>query len=597
MLVFSEQDVIRDPPFSKLDLVSCRNLLIYMGGPLQQKLIPLFHYALNLGGLLLLGTSESVGDFRDLFAALDRKAKLYVSKNNEDGEQRHAMRQFIKPVSRGEGSPLSRGGKLSTVARKETRRELTERVMLNHFTPASILVTRSGEILYLHGRTGKYLEMATGDIGVNILRMAREGLRRDLTTALHAAITHKEKVSRPGLRVKTNGDFSTVNLTVYPVAPCIEAEGEKPSAWTHTVSGARAGYESGVDSFQYLVILEDAPEPVPVVAATVNPADLAFGAELNPTDTQVIIATLRQELRSKDEYLQSATEELEVSGEEMQSVNEELQSSNEELETSKEELQSINEELSTVNAELQNKVLSLLQANNDMNNLLAGTGVGTVFVNQQLCIQRFTPAVTGLINLIPTDIGRPIGHTVTNLLDYHCLENDVQAVLDTLLPIEIEVQTKAGAWFLMCIRPYRTLENVPEGVVINFIEISRMVAAQESLRRLAVVVNDAHDAITMVDLMGRILAWNPAAERLYGWSEAEALAMNVRELIPEGLRLEALAKVHQLVQAETLEPYQTHRLTKDGRDITVWVTATALLNKAGEVYAIASTERHHGLEL
>ena len=286
----------------------------------------------------------------------------------------------------------------------------------------------------------------------------------------------------------------------------------------------------------------------------------------------------------------------------MQSVNEELQSTNEELETSKEELQSVNEELATVNAELQTKVADLSRANNDMNNLLAGTGIGTIFVDHQLRILRFTPAVTQVINLILTDVGRPVGHIVSNLVGYDRLVADVQAVLDTLVPKEVEVQTKAGAWYLLRIRPYRTLENVIEGAVITFVDITEMKKAQaalreaNALRRLAVVVRDAHDAITVQDLEGRILAWNPGAERMYGWSEAEALAMNIRDLIPESRRAEELALVQRLGRGDVLEPYRTQRIAKDGRIVEVWLTATALVNEAGQVYAIATTERKRGLK-
>jgi two-component system CheB/CheR fusion protein len=602
LLVFSEQDIIRDPPFSKVDLVSCRNLLIYMGETLQKKLIPLFHYALNPTGILFLGTSESVGEFRDLFATLDRKAKLYASKQRAVGEERQAMREFIRPLTAGKLGHADYGQ--PPTERKLSRQELTERLLLQRYTPASVLVNQSGEILYLHGRTGRYLEMAAGDIGVNILRMAREGLRRDLTTAFHLAVTHKEPVSRPGLRVKTNGGFSTVNLTVHPLtadsvsnnpstplSPSVSMPPDK-----RPLGDFKVGHESTTDSFHYLVILEEVSAVEEGTTDTASPLDLAEGPTANDSSTQALIAALHQELQAKEEYLQSTTEELEASGEEMQSINEELQSSNEELETSKEELQSINEELTTVNAELQNKVTDLLRANNDINNLMAGTGIGTIFIDHQMLVQRFTPAVTQVINLIPSDVGRPLGHTTTNLANYTRLEEDVKAVLNSLTPMGIAVQAKSGAWFMMDIRPYRTMENVPEGVVINFIEISKMIAAQESLRRLAVVVNDSADAITMRDLAGRILAWNPAAHRMYGWSEPEALAMNIRELIPASLRPEALIKVQQLSQAESLEPYQTQRLTKDGKILTVSIIATALHNQAGEVYAISCTERLSAME-
>jgi two-component system CheB/CheR fusion protein len=281
----------------------------------------------------------------------------------------------------------------------------------------------------------------------------------------------------------------------------------------------------------------------------------------------------------------------------MQSINEEMQSTNEELETSKEELQSVNEELATVNAELQGKVAGLSQANNDMNNLLAGTGVGTIFVDRHLHIQRFTPAVTQVINLIATDVGRPVGHIASNLKGYDHLVEDVQQVLDTLVPNEVEVQTVLGRWFVLRIRPYRTLENVIDGAVITFFDISDMKKAREALqesatlRRLAAVMTDSRDAIVVQSLDGRILSWNPGATRLYGWSEAEALAMNIRDLIPQAGQEEALAVTGKMSRAEVLQPYRMERVTKDGRIVRVALTATALVNESGTAYAVATTER------
>jgi two-component system CheB/CheR fusion protein len=316
------------------------------------------------------------------------------------------------------------------------------------------------------------------------------------------------------------------------------------------------------------------------------------------------ITALQMELYDKDEYIQNSNEELEStneelksSNEEMQSVNEELQSTNEELETAKEELQSVNEELSTVNAELQQRVLDLSRANNDLNNLMASTGVGTIFVNHKLLIQRFTASVTPIINLIASDVGRPLGDIASNLTGYDQLLDDVRAVLESLIPRDVEVQTRAGSWYLLRIQPYRTMENVIEGAVINFTEISELKKAQEArqetegLRRLATVVLDAHDAILVQDLTGRILAWNPGAARMYGWSEAEALALNIRDLVPETQRKEALATVRQLSRGQVLEPYRIPRITKNGQTVEVWLTATALVDGDGEMYAIATTER------
>jgi two-component system CheB/CheR fusion protein len=592
MLVYSEQDLIKDPPFSKLDLITCRNLLIYLSAELQKRLMPLFHYALNPQGVLFLGTSEGIGDFLTLFGSLDRKAKLYQRKQTESGLPRSAPSRFLPPLSALEAA-LPRGHGKDAFPAKLPLRELTERAMLAQVAPAGALVNALGDIFFLHGRTGQYLEPTPGEVGVaNILKMAREGLRPALSNALHKAVSTQEAVQAQGVRVKTNGHFTRVNLSVRAVPtstpPANEADAPVPAA-----------------SDYFVVILEEALDQT----ADVTPASTLRGAAadaapaLNP-DAAAQIAALRDELRAKDEYLQSTHEELESSNEElkssneeMQSVNEELQSTNEELETSKEELQSVNEELSTVNNELNLKVDDLSRLNNDMNNLLAGTGIATVFVDHQLRILRFTPTASQLINLIAGDVGRPVGHIVSNLVGYTSLVDDAQAVLDTLAPKDQQVQTTNGAWFTLRIRPYRTLDNVIEGAVITFSDISeikRMEVALEQanrLARLAVVVHDAFDAITVQDLEGNILAWNPVAERMYGWTEAQALAMNVRERIPPELREEALARVQQLSNAQVLETCQTQRLTRSGAVVKVSLTATALVNEAGKVYAIATTER------
>jgi two-component system, chemotaxis family, CheB/CheR fusion protein len=429
LLVFSEQNVIQDPPFSKLDLISCRNLLIYMNGDLQKKLIPLFHYALSPGGFLFLGTSETVGEFTDLFAPLDRKLKLYQRKEDPLGAQRAGLGRFLPPTTATDAAlPRADRSAKRAAPRKLPLRELTEQALLQQVVQAGALVDAQGDILYLHGRTGMYLEPTPGESGANnILKMAREGLRRDLTTALHKAAGRKETVRCPGLRVKTNGDLITVNLTIRPLAT-----GPAPS-----------------EPPLYLVILEPAAavEPAPVPPAVEETA-------LSEAGVDARIAALKQELRAKEEYLQTTNEELETSdeelkssNEEMQSINEELQSTNEELETSEEELQSINEELATVNAELQTKVADLTRANNDMNNLLAGTGIATVFVDHQLRVLRFTPTATQIINLIQSDVGRPVAHIVSNLVGYDRLTADAQAVLDTLIPKEAEVQTAEGRWY------------------------------------------------------------------------------------------------------------------------------------------------------
>jgi two-component system CheB/CheR fusion protein len=459
-------------------------------------------------------------------------------------------------------------------------RKLTEQMLLQQVTPPSALVNEQGDILYLHGRTGMFLELSPGVSGVNnVIKMAHEGLRPGLVAALHKAIETRQVTCSPCLQVKTNGHFTTMNLTILPVT-----------------AGSVAA-----SSPLYLITMEEVQ-----AAASQQPTQNVARhiLDTNGTNSEAIIATLKQELRIKDEYIQTAqeelessTEELKSSNEEMQSVNEELQSTNEELETSKEELQSVNEELATVNAELQIKVLDLSRANNDMNNLLAGTGIGTIFVDHQLRILRFTPAASTVINVILSDVGRPVGHLVSNLPAYHNLVADIKSVLNTLIPKELEVQSIENKWYAMRIQPYRTLDNVIEGAVISFVDISETVQIRNSLHqanesmRLSMVARDANDAVSVQDLNGQIIAWNPGSVRLYGWSEKEALQMNILDRVPKPLRREELKKIIRLADTDILEPYHTERMSKDASIVKIQLFATALVDDTKKVYAIATIER------
>jgi two-component system CheB/CheR fusion protein len=523
---------------------------------------------------------------------LDRKAKIYQRKEDLQGLQRAALSRAIEPVLAPMHRVFQRPVQTPKPERKPPLRALMEQALLRQVTPASVLTNAAGDILYVHGQTGMYLEPSPGEASIqNILKMARPGLRPALSTALHQA-AHTRQISIVNqIKVKTNGHHTFVKVTVQQV---VAGMGDS----TH--AGDAGAVVDAADVALFLVTLEAAAAPQSAQLAV--PAE-AGALELSQ-DAQTRINALIQELRDKDEYLQSTHEELESSNEElksaveeMQSVNEELQSTNEELETSKEELQSVNEELATVNTELQTKVIDLSRSNNDMNNLLAGTGVGTVFVNHQLKILRFTPAASAIINLIPTDVGRSVAHIVSNLVGYSGLVDDVREVLRTLIPKVHEVQTTLNAWYRLHIQPYRTLDNVIEGAVISFENITEVVRTREALEkandllRLAVVVRDSHDAITMQDLDGRTLAWNPGAVRMYGWTETQALQMNVRDRIPVALRGRALANLASLSRAEVLQPYLTQRLTRDEQVLDVSIISTALIDAQGEVYGIATTER------
>jgi two-component system, chemotaxis family, CheB/CheR fusion protein len=568
MLVFSEQNVISDPPFSRLDMISCRNLLIYMGGSLQKKIMPLFHYALNPGGFLFLGASETVGEFHDIFAAVDRKQKLYRRKEDHFSIRRGGLRRFMPPMTTTDSGALVRTGKKTASPGKPTLRELTEQALLQEVIQAGVLVNPRGDILYLHGRTGRYLEPTPGESEPNnILKMAREGLRHELIIALRKACDTGETVRCPGLRVKTNGDFASVNLTVLSVAATRD-------------SASKPGF--------YLVILEQEQRSIP--DGQLSPSDGQESRTSSETDgdaeTLSSIATLKQELRAKEEYLQTTNEELETSNEEMQSINEELQSTNEELETSKEELQSVNEELSTINAELQTKVADLQRANNDMSNLLAGTGIATVFVDTDLRILRFTSKATKIINLIHSDIGRPVSHIVSNLPGYSKLKEDTREVLNTLIPRELDVQTAEGRWYSMRIQPYRTTENVIGGAVLTFVDITDARSLQEGLRvneeRLRVALSAASISVFNQDT-GLRYTWmhNP----IPGYKAEQIIGKTDADLLPEQ-EAATLTDIKQQVLKTGKGKRQNIQATVSGKTLVYDLTVEPLHDASGAVVGI-----------
>ncbi|TGL56721.1 PAS domain S-box protein [Leptospira ognonensis] len=495
MLVFSEQDLTRDPPFSKLDLISCRNLLIYLSSDLQKRIIILFHYALNPKGYLFLGNSESVGDNYHLFTSLNRMLRIFQKKEDIISFQRSFSARIIPP-----GNDLIPSPSKGRV--KFPLRDIAEQALLKQFAPAAALVDDKGNILYLHGRTGMFFEPAPGEtIAPNIMKMAREGLRRDLSLSFHKAVTSRKQIECKELQVKTNGSYSTINLTISPLGDSDHANTEVPL---------------------FLVVLE-------IISAE---GIVAIPSADKSTESAMILS-LQKELQSNQEYLQSTLEELETaneelkfSNEEMQSVNEEMQSTNEELETSKEELQSVNEELATVNHELQSKVTDLSRVNNDMNNLLSGTGIATIFVDYSLRILRFTPMATKIINLIESDIDRPVNHILSNLKNYETLTSDIQAVLDTLVHKELEVQTTAGIWYSMRILPYRTLNNVIEGAVLTFVdinEVKRLQALREAVlttlqnreRDLKESQRIAHVGSWHINMITNEVDWSVELYRIY----------------------------------------------------------------------------------
>ncbi|MFA6135498.1 MAG: chemotaxis protein CheB [Phycisphaerae bacterium] len=566
MVIFAPQNLVMDPPFTKLDILTCRNLLIYLVPELQKKILPLFHYSMNPGGILFLGSAESIGAFTDLFTPLKGKSRLYRRLESAPRTEPLELPTSFAPAM----PSLPERPKVDRPA--PNLQSMAEQLLLQQYSPAAVLVNDKGDILFISGRTGKYLEPAAGKANWNLFAMAREGLRHELGNAFAKVLRQTAPLKLSNIKVGTNGGTQVLDVTLQSI--------DTPEALRGMV----------------MVVFTDVVTP-PDTPATGRKRSPVHNIHL--AQAQQELQQTREDLRTLREEMQTSQEELKSTNEELQSTNEELQSTNEELTTSKEEMQSMNEELQTVNHEQQAKMEELSRANSDMKNLLNATDIATVFLDNDLRLRRFTTHATKIIPLIPADAGRPITN-IASELRYPELAEDAREVLRTLVPIEKQVSASNDRWFAARIVPYRTLENVIDGLAITFVDITETKRAEEALRkanalpRLAVVVRDAYDAITVQDLDGRILAWNPGAVRMYGWSEAEAMVMNVRDLIPEGLREEALAKVHQLSLAEILEPYRTQRITKEGKVVEVWMTATALVNEAGQMYAIATTERTRG---
>nr|WP_320016389.1 chemotaxis protein CheB [uncultured Desulfobacter sp.] len=441
-VVFSVQNIIKDPPFSRLNLLCCRNLLIYLNTDAQKKLLPLFHYTLVPDGVLMLGSSETIGGATDLFQTINKKWRIFRRR-----EVPKAIRQIVNfptgPLAVERPRDLSAGNSKN---KPFDTNYLTQKVVLEQFAPTAVLTDSNGDIINVQGRTGKYLETPSGPVTNNILDMARKGLRIELSAALRAAVSSAAKVTKKRLSVKTNGDYQLIDLHVCPLKKPDELAG------------------------RLLVVFEDIDSE-----SMDETGDHAGKEDFSPASTH--IAALEQELQTTREShqttieeLESSNEELKSTNEEIQSANEELQSTNEELESSKEELQSLNEELQTVNAELQGKVEELSAAHDDMRNLLNSTEIANIFVDNNMRVRRFTPEATRIINLIQTDLGRPIQHVVSNL-KYDNMIRDLENVLQYLTPVETEVQTNEGKWFNMSIIPYRTTDNRIDGAVMTFISI------------------------------------------------------------------------------------------------------------------------------
>ncbi|HXY87393.1 MAG TPA: chemotaxis protein CheB [Candidatus Acidoferrales bacterium] len=443
LVVFAPQNIIADPPFTKLDILCCRNLLIYFTPELQKRLLPIFAYGLNPNGILFLGPSESVGSFETLFKVVDHKWRIYARSGNTY-PPRGIEFPYVIPTIHGEGLQGT------TKEVEVTLKDRTQHILLEEYAPPAVIVDKEGDIIYFYGRTGKYLEPTSGKARFNIYSMAREGLRTELGNTVYKALRDRSRLVVSGIPVKTNGDTQIINLTVRPL---------------HDIKDM---------GNTLLITFEDvlppkAPKQTRKIGHTKNEIELQLEQELR---------FYKERLQTTIEEMETAQEEFKSTMEELQSTNEELQSTNEELKTSREELQSLNEELITVNSELKVKNDSLSRANDDMRNLLNSTEIATIFVDNSLKVKRFTPQATRIVNLIPSDVGRSITDLVTNLED-NTLIDDIHDVLEHLTSKEVQVVTKDGDCYLARIMLYRTIDNVIDGAVITFSNVSALIHAIE----------------------------------------------------------------------------------------------------------------------
>ena len=483
------QNVIKDPPFTKLDLLSCRNLMIYLETELQNRLIPNFHYALRPGGVLFLSTSESITSRPDLFAAIDRKWKFYRTKRPLGAPPHRATADmaWTQMVRIEETSGTTAGMAAAVAAGKAVIGRagnivaLSTHALLQTYAPASVTTDSRGNILYVHGDTGRYLRPAPGPVSNNVVEMAREGLQLDLRLAINLAASAAEPMLNKEVAVKTNGGFSMVRFSVRALPR--DKSGE-PLLLVSFEDVAEAGKLAG----QPADTAKPAGKPARGKRSAAQSTQSAEAARIQELEHELAYA--KENLQATSEGQQASNEELKSTNEELQSTNEELQSSNEELETSKEELQSLNEETITVNSELNAKIDQLTSIQNDMKNLLDSIGTGTLFLDHQLTIRRYTPAAVKVYRLIASDVGRPLSDIKSNLDGAHLadeLQADLQSVLDTLIPIEREVRSADGAWYLARIQPYRTLDNVIEGVVLTFTPVTEFKLAGEAAQRASML--------------------------------------------------------------------------------------------------------------
>jgi two-component system, chemotaxis family, CheB/CheR fusion protein len=499
MVLFAHHNMIRDPPFSHLDLVICRNVLIYLNRAVQQHLIETFHFALRPGGYLFLGASETPESRADLFAPIDKGAHLYQARN--------AATRLPTPVETPRITFARHDARVPPAAVNErpAPADLHQRI-LEQYAPPSILLTDEQQVVHISASAARYLAVSGGEPSRDLLKLIRPELRLDVRSAVHQALRDRAPVEVRGVQLR-EGDRVTI------VARPVLRPGEPPTG--------------------FLLVLFD-PETAPPDAAPPAAVQISTPGEGAMAQLEEELERVKQQLSDTIEQYESHVEEAKAANEELQAMNEELRSAAEELETSKEELQSVNEELTTVNQELKLKIDELALTNNDFQNLINSTDIGTIFLDRSLCVKLFTPRAADVFHLREGDVGRPLAH-IASTFRYEGLHDDIAAVLERLQAIEREVRTESGRGYLVRIRPYRTLDDRIDGVVLTFVDITDRLAAESNVRtseeRLRLLIDSAVDyAIFTITIDSRVEFWNAGAERMFGHSASAIVGQNVSVL-------------------------------------------------------------------
>ena len=549
-VVFAQHNIIMHPPFTKIDILSCRNLLIYMEPELQKKMVGLFYYSLNPEGIMILGTSETLGTQSHLFTPLDLKGKIFKRANTLLAPD---LLDFPASFSKTRTTHIEKEIVPTSTQNIQT---LADQLLLQKYSPAGVLLNETGDIIYISGHTGKYLEPAVGKANMNIFAMLREGLRNEFPIAFRKALLKKEAVVLRNIKVGTNGSAHTINISIQWI--------DKPEALKGKV----------------LVIFKDVQD--------IADSKLAASKEKKSQDNirqmelEKELKYAREKIQDTLEAMQSSQEELKFTNEELQSTNEELQSTNEELMSSKEEMQSLNEELQTLNAELQSKVDDFTRVNNDMKNLLNSTDIATLFLDKDLNIRRFTTQAVKIFKLIKTDVGRPFTDLVSDLI-YPELTTDILRVLKSLEFIKKQIPTKDGRWFSIRIMPYATLDEKIEGVVITFFNISDLKEVEVKLHETeqinTLLLNSASDIIIRLSADWKILEINPAAEKFFGKKLEEIINKSYfHAFIPESFRKKTEKELNKMLSESQVARIKMPVLTTAEKPVEVECSVILLVN-------------------